>query len=127
MKLNYTKLCDSFPQDYMRTIQVLMECLETPDEAMHQLTMMQSVELVNENIVGNLMLGILQSDKDILKFCNIVERVLNTTKGKNFIHALRNRKFKYHSNIIILSTIILYTINSIHDRICQKVPCSCTI
>ena len=98
MKLNYTRLCDCLPQDYMRTIQLLMEYLETPEEAMRQLTMMQSVELVNENIVGNLMLAVLQSDKDILKFCNIIEEVLSTTKGKKFIQALRNRKFKYHIN-----------------------------
>lgn len=95
MKLNYTRLCDSLPQDYMRTIQLLMQYLETPEEIMRQLTMMPSLELVNENIVGNLMLIILKTDRDILKFCDIIEEVL-TTKGKEFIRALRNRKFKYH-------------------------------
>ena len=96
MKLNYTRLCDSLPQDYMRTIQLLMQYLETPEEVMRQLTMMPSLELVNENIVGNLMLIILKTDRDILKFCDIIEEVLSTTKEKEFIRALRNRKFKYH-------------------------------
>lgn len=96
MKLNYTRLCDSLPQDYMRTIQLLMQYLEMPEEVMRQLTMMPSLELVNENIIGNLMLIILNTDRDILKFCDIIEEVLSTTKGKEFIRALRNRKFKYH-------------------------------
>ena len=76
-----------------------MQYLELPEEAMHQLTMMPSIELVNENIVGNLMLRMLQSDRDILKFCDIIEEVLNTVKGKKFIRSLRNRKFKYSNNI----------------------------
>ena len=93
MKLNYTRLSDSLPQDYMRTIQLLMQYLDTPEEIIRQLTMMPSVELVNENIVGNLMLMVLHSDRDILKFCDIIEEVQGTTKGKEFIQALRNRKF----------------------------------
>ena len=98
LRLNYTGLCDCLPQDYLRTVQVMMKYLPMPDAIMHHLTMLPSMELVNENIVGNAMVVMLKSDKDILKFFKMMKEVVNTTKGREFIETLQNGKENNRKN-----------------------------
>jgi len=87
-------MCDCLPKDYLRTVQVMMKYFTMPDEIMRHLTMLPSMELVNENILGNAMVIVLKSDRDILTFFKIMEEIMNTTKGKEFIGTLQNGKKK---------------------------------
>ena len=78
LRLSYTRLCDCLPQDYLRTVQVMMKQFVMPDEIMRHLTRLTSKELINETIIGNAMLNVLKSDRDILRFFEMMEEVVNT-------------------------------------------------
>ena len=92
LKKHYMRLGQCLPQDSTRTInkiKSLNQFLRAPDRLLTSLINLPTVDLINEAIVGLLMLTGIQSDIDALQFCDIME---NLVDSKTDIEILRNGK-----------------------------------
>ena len=90
LKTNFTRLCHCLPQDFEKTIDKLKQLMpEIPAEYLKLLKTFPSTELINEAIVGHLM-GPMEADDDVFKFCGIMENLSDEITTKNLINSLRN-------------------------------------
>ena len=90
LKKNYTKLCHCLPQNYMRTINKL-RLLGIPKEVLSQFTNLPTTDLINDAIIGCLMITI-KSDVQALQFCDDMDKLIDSESSKTHIEILRNGK-----------------------------------
>ena len=85
---NYTRFCRCLPQDYKKTINKAVQLLGPFDE-LNKLTMLPTPDVINEAIVGTIMMGI-KSDTAALQFCDIMEHLVDTNSSRMQIQIIRN-------------------------------------
>jgi len=94
LKRNYARLCNSLPQDYMKTVDKLKQLMPgLPADYLDRLRTYPSTELINEAIISNAMCAI-KADGDVFEFCSLMEKLCDDITSSNFIKALRNGKLK---------------------------------
>ena len=92
LKENYAKLYQCLPEDYVKTVAKLKQMIpRLPDNFVDQLKKLRTTKLINEAILGNVMIAI-RADEDAFLFCDIMENLCNDFTSRNFIQSLRNGK-----------------------------------
>ena len=92
LKKNYTKLCHCLPQNYMKTINKL-RLLGFREDALSKLTHLPITDLINEVIVGFLMVATIKSDVKALQFCDLMDNLVDSKSSQTHIEILRNGKY----------------------------------
>ena len=92
LKKNYTKLCHCLPQDYMKTFSKINKLLGPSDDLLNPLTVLPTADLINEAIIGTIMVMSVRSDRDALQFCDILEKLVDTQSSLIHIRSVRNGK-----------------------------------
>ena len=88
LKKNFVGLCHCLPKDYMVTIDRLKYKAAIGDALALKLAEMPNADDRNGMIIA-VLLGPLDSDDDVLGFCDILEDAVDTDTSKKFIHNLR--------------------------------------
>lgn len=91
LKKNYTRLCQCLPQDYMKTIEKLKQLVKLQDDIVIYLMNLPSADHVNEAVVASLVTGI-KSDVDALRYCDLMENLVDNQSSKTDIDLLRKSK-----------------------------------
>ena len=86
---DYTNLCHCLPQDYMKTIDTL-KLLRFPSEEVNYFTNLTTADLINDRIVAYLMIETVKSDVQALKFCAVMDNLVDSESAKAHIELLRN-------------------------------------
>ena len=73
----------------MMTINRLKQLLRRQDDALSKLTKLPTGYDINEAIVSLIMMTI-KSDMDALKFCDVMEKLVDSKSSKAHIEILRN-------------------------------------
>ena len=73
----------------MKTINKL-KLLECPDETLSNITNLPTTDLINDAIVGNLMVATIRSDVRALQFCDIMDDMVDSKSSESCIEILRN-------------------------------------
>ena len=89
LKKNYTRLCHCLPQDYMKTLNKLKQIMRLSDDVLSNLSEQPTADLINENIIGFLMVAI-KSDMEALQLCDIMENIVDGELSTTYIEILRN-------------------------------------
>ena len=89
LKKNYTNLCHCLPQNYMKTINKL-KLLGCPEELLSNFTDLPTIDLINDGIVGCLMVVEIESDVETLKFCDAMDKLVDSKSSKSYIEIFRN-------------------------------------
>ena len=89
LKENYTRLCQSLPKDYMKTINKMTQLIKIPDYALSSLTNSPTVDYANERIIL-FMLKAIHSEVDALQFCDVIEMLVDNESSQTFVEVLRN-------------------------------------
>ena len=90
IRKHYSKLCQSIPMDYKKSISKLLELKLLSD---HGLELIYSAENKNAAIIGVLIIGC--SDKNILTFCDLMDELIETPTLKCVVEDLRHGEKKY--------------------------------
>ena len=96
LKKNYTRLNHCLPQDYMKNINKIKPLLKS--EFLSNLTNLPTAELINEKIIVLLIITIIKADIDALRFCDIMENLVDSESSTRDVEILRN------GNSILLHT-----------------------
>lgn len=89
LRRNFTKLCHCLPQDFKQTINKIKELTPIRDEIIYRLLKLPSFELANCHILA-LLITPVPKEADLIRFCDLVENLVNDTESKRFISKLRN-------------------------------------
>ena len=87
VRKHYSKLCQSIPMDYEKSISKLLELDIVPDNV---LEVIYSAENKRMAIINVLILGC--SNEHILTMCDIMEELIETPALKSVIEELRHGK-----------------------------------
>ena len=88
LKKNYTNLCHCLPQNYLETINKL-RLLGYSDD-ISKLIILSATDLINDAIVGYLMVVTIQSDVQALQFCDVMDNLVDSKSSETHIEILRN-------------------------------------
>ena len=88
LKKNFVGLCRCLPQNYMTTLERLKYKSLISDGLALKLAQLPTAEERNGMIVA-VMLGPLDSDVEVLGFCDLLEDAVDSNTSKKFIHNLR--------------------------------------
>ena len=91
LKKSYTSLCHCLPQNYMETIKKL-RLMGCPNELLSRFTNQPTIDLINDAIVGCLMVATIKSDVQALQFCDDMDNLVDSTSSVSHIETLRNGK-----------------------------------
>jgi len=72
----------------MRTAAVIRQ-MGAPDNFLYQLTTLPSVDVINEAVMSYAISSI-KSDSDALRFCDIVDTLIDSDASRQFIATLRH-------------------------------------
>ena len=89
LKKNYTNLCHCLPQDYMKTINKL-RLLGCSDIGLNTITNLPTTDLINDAIVGILMVATIKTDVQALEFCDVMDDMVDSKSSESHIEILRN-------------------------------------
>ena len=85
LKKNYTRLCHCLPQNYMKTISKLKL-----DSVLSKFPkFLLTAGFVNDRIVQSLMVTIIKSDVQALKFCDRMDTIVDSESSKRYVEILR--------------------------------------
>ena len=90
IRKHYSKLCQSIPMDYEKSISKLLELKLLSD---HGLELIYSAENKNAAIIGVLITSC--SNKKILTFCDLMDELIETPTLKSAVEDLRHGKKNY--------------------------------
>ena len=89
LKKNYTNLCHCLPQNYMKTMNKL-RLKEVSDDDISKITSLPTTALINDAIVGILMVATIQLDVQALHFCDVMDDMVDSKSSGLCIKILRN-------------------------------------
>ena len=75
----------------MKTINKL-RALGCPDDVLSKFTNLPTPGLINDAIVGTLMIITIKSDVQALQFCDVMDDMVDSKSSKSHIEVLRNGK-----------------------------------
>ena len=93
IRKHYSKLCQSIPMDYKKSISKLLELEVLPDNV---LKLIYSAENKNAAIIDVLIIGC--SDKHILTFCDLMDELIEAPTLKCVVEELRHGKKNHIHN-----------------------------
>lgn len=73
----------------MKTIGKL-RLLGCPDDCINTFINLPTTELTNDAIVGSLIVVTIKSDAQALQFCDVMDKLVDSTTSKTHIEVLRN-------------------------------------
>ena len=76
----------------MKTFNKLNKLFGPSDDLLNPLTVLPSADLINEAIIGMIMVTSVRSDIDALQFCDILENLVDTQSSLIHIRSIRNGK-----------------------------------
>ena len=80
------------PQDYKKTLSKINEGQEIPEYMLNLLAALPNADLINKVIITVIMTMTIKSDVDALKFCDILENLVDTQSSLVHIRNVRNGK-----------------------------------
>ena len=89
LKKNYMNLCHCLPQTYTKTINKL-QMFGVPDDILMDFINLRTTDLINDAIVGYVMISKVQSEVGALQFCDTMDSLVDSESSKTYIKALRN-------------------------------------
>ena len=89
LKKNYTNLCHCLPQNYMKTIKKLSK-LGYSDDSLSKITNLPTTDHINDAIVAILMVAIIETDVQALRFCDEMDNLIDSKSSESPIEILRN-------------------------------------
>ena len=88
LKRNFVGLCRCLPKDYMVTLERMKHKASISDGVALELAQLPTAEERNGMIIA-MMLGPLDSDVEVLGFCDLLEDAVDSDSSMKFIHNLR--------------------------------------
>lgn len=78
----------------MKTIAKIQQLLGTSDEVLSELIEQPTAALINQKIIGSLMLGI-SSERNAVQFCDVMENLVDSISSTAHIEIFRNGMEKF--------------------------------
>ena len=78
----------------MKTIAKIQQLLGTSDEVLSELIEQPTAALINQKIIGSLMLGI-SSERNAVQFCDVMENLVESISSTTHIEIFRNGMEKF--------------------------------
>lgn len=75
----------------MKTIDRIKELVKPPDDSLSYLEKLPTIDIINEGIVACLITAI-KTETDALKFCDLMENLVDVKSSQTDIELLRNGK-----------------------------------
>ena len=88
LRNNFTKLCHCLPDDYQQTIDRIRQTKSIPQGLLYQLALQPTAELANCHILGA-MIRPLREEISLVRFCDSVKRLMDSTEAKEFVENLK--------------------------------------
>ena len=89
LKKNYTNLCHCLPQNNKK-ISNKLRLMGCPADILSDFTNLPTTDLINDAIIGSLMVARIKSDVQALQFCDDMDNWVDSNLSKRHIEILRN-------------------------------------
>ena len=99
LKKNFIGLCHCLPKDHVVSVTRLKQRGLIVDTLQRDLDHLPSTDERNEMILA-ILIGILQADIQVLRFCDILEDVVDNETSKKFIHNLRSGTYDTSCSVV---------------------------